>query len=322
MGKKLERLEHLREYGIVNLTDGRLVSIACHDVSKEENLTIINDLNKENKEKRDKILRFKNFNKKIGGFYFMIYSNNKALFADIPEIKNEDLPKLLYLASYMDYEDRYGNKVCKVVGGNKKVPMPKREVFGLLRFGNQTKAKNWFLKMESLGLLYIYDDSVELNKKYFTKGKSEIEDKYTRVYVNTVRGLYEGCDLRKHRQIGLILRLLPYMNINSNIICDNPTEISGAKIHKLDRYEIADILDINKDKRNIAKMVRNLLNLKVEFENYELQIFKLVKVYDTNLVEEYFVVNPILAYKGNDYYKLQEILKTYFFDEGDVKIIR
>ena len=318
MKKKEEKLEHLREYGIINLNDGRLVFSSCHDISKEKNLTIINDLNKEDKEKRNKILEFKRFNRKLGGFYFMVYSNNKALFSEIPEVKNEDLPKLLYLASYMDYENRHGNKVCKVIGGNKKVPMPKREVFKLIRFADSTKAKNWFLKMEKLGLLYIYDDSVELNEKYFIKGCTGTEYKYSRDYINTIRGLYTNCDLRKHRQIGLILRLLPYMNINSNILCST----SEDEIHKLDRYEIAEILDVKDDKRNLSKMIRTLLNLKVDFENYKLQVFKLVKVYDTNFVEEYFVVNPILAYKGDDYYKMQEILKTYFFDEDDIKIIR
>lgn len=319
--RKLDN-EHLKEYGIVDLADGRIVFSACHNSSKEENLRIIRDLDKDTKERRNALLKFRDFNKKLGGFYFMVYTNSDILFGDIGEVCNEDLPKLLYLASFLDYEDRNGNKICKNRANNVKTPMPKKEVFKLLGFSSTNKSKIWFERMEKLGLLYIYEDYVELNEKYFVRGKqSNLDSKYTRIYVNTIRELYINNDMRKHRQLGLILRLLPLMNINSNIICRNPGEINGANVHKMDRYDIAKILNVSDEKRNLSKMIRSLITIKVHFENYELQVFKFVTVSDSDDKREFFVVNPILSYKGNNYDELMKVLKTYFFEEKDIKVI-
>lgn len=319
--RKLDN-EHLKEYGIVDLSDGRLVYAACHNSAKEGNLKIVRELDKEAKEKRDALLRFKDFNKKLGGFYFMVYTNNDILFGDIGEVCNEDLPKLLYLASYLDYEDRNGNKICKTGANNIKTPMTKKEVYKLLGFKSRAKGNDWFNKMERLGLMYVFEDYVELNEKYFIRGKNEINSNYTRVYVNTIRELYVNNDMRKHRQLGLILRLIPFMNINSNIICDNPTEIDSSKVHKLDRYDIAKLLGVSDEKRNLSKMLRSLITIKVYFENYQLQVFKLVTVTDSDFKEEFFVVNPILGYKGNNYEELVKVLETYFFEKKDVKVVK
>ena len=252
----------------------------------------------------------------------MVYTNTDILFGDIGEICNEDLPKLLYLASFLDYEDRNGNKICKNRVNNVKTPMPKKEVFKLLGFSSTNKSKAWFERMEKLGLLYIYEDYIELNEKYFVRGRqNNLDSKYTRIYVNTIRELYINNDMRKHRQLGLILRLLPLMNINSNIICRNPGEINGANVHKMDRYDIAKILNVSDEKRNLSKMIRSLITIKVHFENYELQVFKFVTVSDSDDKREFFVVNPILSYKGNNYEELMKVLKTYFFEEKDIKVI-
>lgn len=319
--RKLDN-EHLKEYGIVDLEDGRLIYSACHNSAKEDNLKIIRDLDKKSKEKRDALLRFKDFNKKLGGFYFMVYTNNDILFGDIGEVCNEDLPKLLYLASYLDYEDRNGNKICKTGANNIKTPMNKKEVYELLRFKSRAKGNDWFNKMERLGLIYIFEDYVELNEKYFIRGKNESNSNYTRIYVNTIRELYVNNDMRKHRQLGLILRLIPFMNVNSNIICSNPTEVNGTKVHKMDRYDVGKQLGVKTDKKSLSRMIQNLVSIKVYFENYHLQVFKFVTVLDSDDKREFFVINPILSYKGNNYYELMEVLKTYFFEEKDIKIVK
>lgn len=168
--------------------------------------------------------------------------------------------------------------------------------------------------MKENNLLYEANNKFYINPDYFSKGKIHVKDKkYTRIYINTTRMLYEGCNPKKHKSLSYVFQLIPFMNTEFNIICENPNEKDLNKIKKLNMKNICELLKLSTDKKNMSRIKKDILNISINYRDKELYLFRSVKIEGAFGSRDYFVINPNIAWGGIDIGALKEIINLYFF---------
>ena len=186
------------------------------------------------------------------------YLNN---YADLWKKLAKDNPALafrfLYLCSYAD-TDGYLR-----FGGNNTLYMKIkdfREVFNIST-GMTTKMKNDLF--DNNLIKQTNDDRLIVNKKYFTREYSvKIDLKNPiRCYDTGIRSIYNKSHPKEHKRLGLIIVLLEYINIYSNIICKNVEEKDYNNISPLTISEICKLIEY--DPTHFSKIKQCLSKIKV-----------------------------------------------------------
>lgn len=306
-GKKLKRYKIIDE-------DGNVVSIHGFEKDIDECRLAINLVpTKRQMKVKDEIIKFKNFNNQLGGFYFLNTDTSKeGLFSH--DIEAQDLCRLIYLSSFLDYSNRHENYICRK-DGKYYSKMTKREVAIELSFNQLSRANAFLKKMEDLKIIETVIDEdekeyVKLNPSFFIKGNTDME-KYIRIYRKTIKILYRSNKQNDHKKIGQIFMLLPYLDTESNILKNPLTK------QNLTKEEICEILGLSTEKGNVSRTIKNLTSYVIRVRDKEMPVLKYTKVYGTK-EKKYFVLNPGLAYAGDDFGKIEGIFKTYFFEEDEM----
>lgn len=225
--------------------------------------------------KNKKIRRYRGEN-----FYFM----NKDLdFGIIPS----DLTKLVYLHSFGRYID---NMLMK----SERQPMTVDDLPKILNTSAETVRK--FLKNVVPKYLTIDDDKViHSNDNYFIKGRLK-NNTWIKVYQSGIKSLYKSNAKTAQKQIGYIFMLLPYLNIEYNVLCHNPAETDFNNIQPMTITEFCHNIgyDTTQYKRLINAYGKIILNI-----NGKKEKFCSFLIENTDLSKAKIIVNPEVLYSGN-----------------------
>lgn len=245
----------------------------------------------------------KNHCMSLGGYIHMSYKENTKL---LDTLDSANLSRLIYLSTYIDYNDREENLLVKYGQGNKRTPMTRKDLQEILLL-KDTAFKSFLKITKENNLLYEVEGKFYLDSTYFNRG-SVMYNTYTRVFIDTTRDLYKRTAIKQHKVLGQALQLIPYLHFDSNVLCRNPKEQDFTKREKLTLEDIANILGMSTDKGNLSKLKKSLESFKVTVDGQELQLFKYVpKPYN------YFVLNSYVVWNGNDISKMKENIQFYFF---------
>lgn len=244
----------------------------------------------------------------------MIYAKNEILFNDL-NIDKANISRIIYLATYMDYTQK-GLIVLQPKSKDGKFlqiePMTKKVMQTTLNLGD-TAFKKFLKDMKDNSLIYEVDKKYYINTDYFIKGEVENIDKakqnYCRLFIDTIRNLYEGCKSTKHKVLSNAFQLIPYIHYEHNIICHNPNEVTETP-KALTLNEICELLKI--DSTNSSKLAKQLYEFKVTANGVEYHLFSYVIL---NAQYDYFVVNPLVIYSGNSLDSINKTSKALFFNE-------
>lgn len=293
-------------------TDGNVLE---HYILKPgEELAVVN----KKKELTDKQIEFLNSNKELkdinnqlGGFVTMCYVKNEVLFNEF-DIMASSVSRLIYLATYLEYNDKEdGLLVCKSKY-NKLIPMNRKIMMSKLRLSEKT-FKTFLYDVKAHNLIFENGGKLYLNPDYFTKGKCSFDTKsYTRLYIDPIRSLFENSKVSSHKQLSYVFRLIPMIHYHLNVICYNPDETNIKKIKDISLVDICGLLGI--DVVNKSRFKRDMLKFYVTIEGEKFYLFKYVKVEGLESDKDYFVINPYVIYKGNDPKMLISIGKLFYFD--------
>lgn len=220
-----------------------------------------------------------------GNFYFLKYKSNKTYEEDVLD---SDSARIIFLASYMDYDGK-----LKFDDGTL---IRKQDLAQLLKI-SPNKFYELYKRLTGINLLVMNEDkSLSLNSNKFIKGKIKTKDEYTRLFIHAVRTLYENCGSREYESLGLVYRLIPYVNYKHNILCTNPHEKDVDKIEALTFADISTIFGYVKTR---ASDVVNILSKFGIIDDYygKLHIFGYIGV-DLDISNSKIKVNPLLMYSG------------------------
>ena len=259
---------------------------------------------------------------KLGGYIHMGYVKNELLF-DKLDIDKANISRLIYLSTFIEYNNKEENLLIKRVQNNEAEAMTRTDIKKVMKL-NDTAFKSFLSDIKKNKLLYEADGRFYISPDFFTKGvnkKGEDEEtrlknkEYTRVFIDTTRYLYEKCSSRQHKQLSYVFQLVPYINYELNILCSNPQETNFYELDKLNLVQICKLIGVNTDNRqNINKMKNELLKFKVNVNGNDYGFLSYAKIQNGYGIKDYFVVNPQVVWKGREMDRVKDTINLCFFD--------
>ena len=294
----------------INTDTGEIVA----NVLQKEGEEVILDTKKILTDKQKYFLNnqdeFKRYSSEQGGFIMMLFVQKAKL--DLGNCDKATLSRLVYLSTYIDYNNRQENLLVKRVKDNKLEPMKRKDIQSVLGLGD-TAFKGFLKDVKENGLLFEVNGKFYVTDLFATKGKNDISKNgyrncYARLFINCIRNLYEGCKPREHKVLSSIFMLLPFIHINTNIITMDDDTTKDDEINPMSIIDIAELLEIE-NKTHLKRLVRDLEKFRVTIDGNEYKMFSWVRLSDC----DYYVVNPRVVYRGDNYEQMCWVADTYFF---------
>lgn len=311
MKNKYERIQ------AVNVDTGEVIA----NVVKAKNEEVILDTKKTLTDKQKWFLNnqdaLKEYANQQGGFVQMLFLQKQKL--DLADCDKATLSRLVYLSTYIDYNNRQENLLVKRTQYNELEPMNRKDIQYVLGLGD-TAFKSFLKDVKENGLLFEVNGKFYVTDFLFTKGKNDISKEkgyncYARLFIDCVRNLYEACKPRQHKVLSNVFMLIPFVHINTNILTFNADTTKDDDIEPMSLKDIGELLGIEDNKGNLKKLVKDLESFTVRIEGIEYKMFSWVRLSDC----DYYVINPRVIYRGNDFEQMCWIADTYFFRKKKVK---
>lgn len=287
-------------------------------MKESEDIKIVKKTSDEQKnaiKRKDELGEYTN---ELGGFiHVMMYINNELLFSNVG-LDRANISRLIYLATYIDYNDREENVLVKHGKNNKIEYLNKDDIKEIMNLSNATLSR--FLKdLKDNELLFEANDKFYISTKYFSKGKSNFDKKkYTRVFIKTTRELYKGCSTRQHMKLSYVFCLIPFLNYETNILCSNPTEINKDKLNRLGLSDICELLGLSTDKKSMHKFENDLYKISINIDGNDYYMFTRV-ITKGEYHNNYFIINPSIIWNGNTVDNAKETIKWLYFTKKKSK---
>lgn len=260
----------------------------------------------QNAELRESILAQKQL---CGDFYWTLFDAREEYY---PEVSNSLLAKIVYLITYMDYETNL--LVIQDSSTSPKRPMLKKDVANVIRL-YRTKFNKFWTEMLATGIIMEEPDGKLRVSPLFCKGSLTRKNKVAmKVFTHAVRYMYENIDVRSHQYIAYLFRLIPYINLRYNVLCQNPLETNKSEIVRLTARDMCHILKI--DDTHIVRFMKQIL-LKlffVDINGSKQSVLLFLSGSKDDKLRSFVLVNPQF-YAG--YISKEEMLNI--LDEFEVK---
>lgn len=237
----------------------------------------------------------KDLNRENGDFVFLIYNISEALAFGV---QPATLTRLIYLSTYMDYNNKL--KLTDVTS------MEQKDVKDVLKVSQSTYER--FME-EVLEKKIIFKDDkgrLYLDAKFFFRGsvpknfKNSFDKNVIKVYYDGVREIYEKAKISEHAKLSYLFQMIPFVNIQYNMLCHNPLESEMKHVKAMTLPEYCSIVGYSP---NNAYKLKNYLK-KVLLGG--IPVFSFVE----NAYGLFCYVNPNVFYVGNNEDKI-EILKSF-----------
>ncbi len=241
---------------------------------------------------RQKMLR-REINKDLGNFFFLSYAEQ------FPDISPQSVARLLFLNTFADYD----SNVLVTVSRNGKLPILRKDLPSILGVSKALVSKFWqevspkYLVETSKGLISTNTD-IFIKRKLSRKKYANLQ----KLYNNGIRKLYRETDASRHKHLGYVLQMLPYINIEFNILCKNPFEEKLENIQAMSLTEFCDLIGYNSSQHNRLENIYYNIRFEVKDSRERFCSF----VYDGfNKDDVKIFINPNILYNGSDYQKVE-----------------
>lgn len=229
---------------------------------------------------------------KLGGFVWTNFTPLVAFKEKYPGLIESHYARLMYMSTFL----KHNSEQLKTDNNR---PIKKKEIRGMLGL-TETPAKNFIKEVTAHGLLSFDDDNNVFIHNLFTKGRSDSRGyTRTRMYVQTVRKLYELVDGRNVKKLGVIFSVIPFIDFRLNILAHNADK--GVK----DSSEL-----IIMTMADLAKELgfSDARRLKETLHSFKIDGQRIVHTANDTKGKSIIIVNPKFVYAGNheDFEKLNE----------------
>ena len=174
----------------------------------------------------------------------------------------------------------------------KKSDLPK--VMGM----SATTAFRFFKEVSPEYLQVDANGSLSLSGQIFKRGKlgkGNESTAYQKVYIDMVRKLYKGTPLSNHKELGYIFAMLPFVNIEYNVLCKNPYETDISNIEMVTVREFCEA--IGHSYSTVSRLLEAYSKICFFIDGGVEQFCKFVS--DGNDIDNAWIfVNPRVVYSG------------------------
>lgn len=220
-----------------------------------------------------------------GSFYHNYYKNT---------IPHKFIFRYLYLCTFMNFKNylEYGNSK------EESKLIDKKDLKEILKLKNQQFYETYNYLIEKEMIVLDENNYIKINNSFCNKGEiNKNNNGVVRMFNKSIQYLYENSNSKEHNHIGMLIKLLPYIHFNKNIVCSNPTEENEKLIKPLKQKEILDILGITKP------TISTLLKIKI-LDGKEYAFIK----FSNGSFKNVYVINPRFMFKGNNLSDIEEVL--------------
>lgn len=217
----------------------------------------------------------------FGNFTFCRYTPSAPFWADM---SNADLVRLFYLSTCMLYK----RDTLYYSNGRQLTADSLPEVLQT----SESTCRRFLAAMEQQDYLQIEDGAVTMNTEYFARQSIRhwIGDdrSFIRVYHNAYRYLYRQLKKKQRGQLAYLIRMIPYLHEERNIVCVNRFEHDASRIVPLDDKRICEAVGYNPNQS--ARLMRDLQAL--HLQNGQ-------PAFKYNTEQHCFIIHPALVYEGD-----------------------
>ena len=207
----------------------------------------------------------------------------------------------IYLFTFGDYDGilKYGN-----AKGEGSIVREKdlQELLGLKKTEFMNTKKE-LIKIHKIFL--IREDGVVMpNPMFFQKGKIKRKKDLkmaVRIFEEGIQEIYRKAKPKEHKKIGILIKLLPFINYGYNVVCFNPEESDLTKVRRMTLKDIC--VAIEYDETNASRLKRELLKMKVDGK----PVVMISLVEDKNCV----FINPKVYHKGGNEKTLRYLMDIF-----------
>ena len=244
----------------------------------------------------------------LGGFYMLYY--NERLFDGL--ISDTHIARVIYLATFIEYDT---NKLVFYENGKQNIPFTERDIKEILGIKKVQTYNEFKKEVLDSGIMTITDSGIYMSKTYFNKGKDDKSNKFyfMKMYIDTIRQLYEQTNTRQHKTLGHLFKLIPFIDYEYNILTNSPNTNDRIKERLMTKKDIAKLLDM--DLKTYERVEQQLLKLTITFRDKKYPLIGAIsiKALDTEMNRirktNCYVVNPLIYSSINDYNVIDEINK-------------
>ena len=228
--------------------------------------------------------------KDLGAFFLHVFQSTGGF----TKMRPKTAARLMYLATYLSYDG--------ILRSTQRTKMTKKRMAELLGLKRKTFDR-FFAEVTDAGMLIKTDDGYTMNRNYFVRGKVERADstRFTRVFIKSMRALYEATPPPLHQYLGYIFLMMPYVNIQWNTVCHNPLEDHLEMIEPMTLGEFCDV--IGYDRTHAQRLLDNYR--KITFNWKSRQQYFCTFFYEEDIRDMRIVCNPNLFYIGKHIEKVE-----------------
>ncbi|WP_042224134.1 hypothetical protein [Oceanobacillus manasiensis] len=226
-----------------------------------------------------------------GGYVFAFFHSLESIQERFPSLSQPDLSRLMFLGTYVSYNQ--GEPSHGYLTYDNGVKITKKSLGQLLGMSRNRFAE-FYKRLVSEEIINEMADGIALNPTVFYRGENLADIKgdyqYTRLFRRTVRELYTKFKVRSIKKLGVVYQILPYVNFNFNIVCNNPQQVINGKIETMQLQDLAAKLGYDDYKH----LLKNMREIKIDDQ----PVFKFVDD-GKDRRSSYVIVNPNVIYAGN-----------------------
>ena len=227
-----------------------------------------------------------------GGYVFAFFNVMHELNERFPTLTQSDLARLMFIGTYISYNEGE-SKHCYLRHAGNGVAINKKSLAELVGM-SRNKYSEFYKRLIDNDVIKELSEGIAVNPTIFYRGENLESVKenyqYTRLFRKTARELYEKFNGQTIKKLGVIYAILPYVNFNYNIVCNNPQQVVNGKIDTMKLSDLANRLNYEN--------YRNLLKTMREIRYNDQPVFKFVDE-GKDRRNSYIIVNPNVIYAGN-----------------------
>lgn len=253
--------------------------------------------------------------------YHVTNKKDKFVFVD-SAIDLSDMPckmvtRLIYLSTYAAFNTTKEDKNGKVINNKLGTPLLRNGIHlqrkDLTRVLGVKSERTVASFMEAVCPKFVCEDEaggLYLVKDIFNRGglKRKQFIQYQRIYNNSVRSLYEAANGKYHSWLGYVFMMIPYINLEYNILCWNPTETDRGKIQPMTPKQFCERIVYRNSNRN--RLMNIYDSIMFDVGGKQEHFCKFTGSWNKQQ-DSIICINPNVIYAGTDEHRM-DIMKLFF----------
>lgn len=219
------------------------------------------------------------------------------------KISNINLVRLMVLAYHINHFNLDDNLIGYRNDDGDITPITPDDMIETFMLKTITGVNNFLKQTQPIEVIKNQNDKFYLNKDYFRKIKDKPNnDDYCKLNLNHIICTFYKGNIQAHHALSYYIRLIPYVNRTTNILCFNPEEKDITKIQPLILEDVIDILNIGRYPKSIYFFKKKLFG-SIMLENDTISNIM------TLIGDRYLAINPNFVCFENDIKYANEISK-------------